>query len=98
MMLQQLSDDELRALERLAEERCRESWLVTAAAAYLVFCGPLIVFLPLLRAAERSRTYEVVLWVAAASLAGVAALYWRAFTQRKRAWAEAREELQRRQD
>lgn len=65
-------DSELQKDLRQAEARGPESWRHTAAACYLIFCAPLVIILPLLRAAEVSRTWEVVLWFAAAS-AGVGA-------------------------
>ena len=57
--------------------RGAEGWRHSASACYLIFCAPLVIFLPLLRAAEVSRAWEVALWFVAASAGVVAALAYR---------------------
>jgi len=65
-----------RELQR-AEARGPESWRHTASGCYLIFCAPLVIVLPLLRAAEVSRVWEVALWFCAAGAGVVAALIYR---------------------
>lgn len=91
-------DSELLLDLQSAERLGVQGWRHTASGCYLIFCAPLVIVLPLLRAAEVSRAWEVALWFCAAGVGVVAALIYRQGKANSGRAAAVRDELRRRRE
>jgi nitrate/nitrite transporter NarK len=69
-----------------------------AAGLVLVFFAPLVAMLPLLRAAETSRAWEIAAWCLSAAVVAWAAVRWRAMRRAAETAKSIEEELRLREN